>query len=98
LANDLAHLLAGIKIKDATSGYRAFSLSALKKIRYSSVKSEGYAFQIEMLFRCQKENLRLAEIPIIFVSRRTDKTKLSRIEILRFFATCFRLLFERLNS
>ena len=97
LANHLAKLMSGIRIMDATSGYRAFSLSALQLIRYSSVKSEGYAFQIEMLFRCQRKNLKLAEIPIVFVSRRKEKTKLDKREILMFLVTCSRLLFERLN-
>jgi len=95
VANQLAKWLCGIKVYDATSGYRAFTRRALDKVAYSSVESDGYAFQIEMLFRCQKEGLKIAEIPIVFVGRRKGKTKLSKGEMLDFLLKCMKLLFRR---
>lgn len=95
VANQLARRLCGIKVHDVTSGYRAFTRKALQKIAYSSVKSDGYAFQIEMLFRCQREGLRIAEIPIVFVGRRLEKTKLGKREVLSFLFACLKLLFQR---
>jgi len=98
VANQLARQLCGIKVYDATSGYRAFTRRALQKVAYSSIMSEGYAFQIEMLFKCQKEGLKIAEIPITFVGRKIGKTKLSKSEMLNFLFTCLRLLFRRGTS
>jgi len=98
VANQLARRLCGIKVYDATSGYRAFTRRALQKAAYSSLMSEGYAFQVEMLFKCQKERLKIAEIPITFVGRRIGKTKLSRGEMLNFLLICLRLLFRRGTS
>jgi len=95
VANQLAKWLYGIKVYDATSGYRVFTHRALHKAAYSSVKSEGYAFQIEMLFRCQKEGLKIAEVPIVFVGRRRGRTKLSKGEMLTFLLECMKLLFRR---
>jgi len=98
VANQLARRLCGIKVYDATSGYRAFTRRALQKVSYSSIMSEGYVFQIEMLFKCQKEGLKIAEVPITFVGRKIGKTKLSKSEMLNFLFTCLRLLFRRDTS
>jgi len=99
VANQLTRWLCGIKVYDATSGYRAFTRGALHKVAYSSVEPEGYAFQIEMLFRCQKEGLKIAEVPIAFVGRRRGRTKLSKGEMLNFLLECMKLLFRRgINS
>lgn len=95
IANQLARWLCGIRIHDATSGYRAFTRNTLQRIAYFLVKSEGYAFQIEMLFRCQREGLKIAEIPIVFSNRRRGRTKLSKSEPLSFLFACLKLLFRR---
>lgn len=95
VANQLARWLCGIKVHDATSGYRAFTRRALHKVAYSSVESEGYGFQIEMLFRFQKEGLNIAEVPIVFLGRRRGRTKLSKGDMLTFLFACIKLLFQR---
>ena len=95
IANKLSRWLCGIKIFDATSGYRAFTSKTLKKIEYSSVKSNGYAFQIEILFRCQREGFSIAEIPIVFTDRSLEKTKLNKMEVFRFMLTCLKLFFRK---
>ncbi|MEM3506923.1 MAG: polyprenol monophosphomannose synthase, partial [Candidatus Bathyarchaeia archaeon] len=71
VGNALARWLCGVKIKDATSGYRAYTKDSIIKAGLSKISSEGYAFQVEMLFRCQKENLRIIEVPITFINRKT---------------------------
>jgi len=98
IANQLARHLCGIKVRDATSGYRAFTQGALQGAEYSSIKAEGYAFQIEMLFKCQRKGLKIAEIPIVFVDRKMEETKLNRSEMLNFLSTCLRLLLHRIRT
>jgi len=98
VANQLAKNLCGIKVRDATSGYRAFTKGALQEAEYPAVKAEGYAFQVEMLFNCQRKGLKIAEIPIVFVNRKMEETKLNRGEILNFLSTCLRLFLHRIRA
>jgi len=95
-ANFLARLLVGIKIRDVTSGYRAFKADLLRAINYQSVKSEGYAFQIEMIYLCEKAGYRVGEEPIIFIDRKIGRSKLSRREVIRFAGATLRLFLTRL--
>jgi len=97
-ANLLARLLVGIKIHDVTSGYRAFKADLLRSINYQSVKSEGYAFQIEMIYLCQKAGYRVGEEPIIFIDRKIGRSKLSRKELIRFAGVTLRLFLIRLRD
>jgi len=97
-ANLLARLLVGIKIHDVTSGYRAFKTDLLRSINYQSVKSEGYAFQIEMIYLCQKAGFRVGEEPIIFIDRKIGRSKLSRKEVVRFAGATLRLFLTRLKN
>jgi dolichol-phosphate mannosyltransferase len=96
VGNTLAKWLCGIKINDATSGYRAYTKEAILKLDLSKISSEGYAFQVEVLFRCQKENLKIAEVPITFIDRKSGKSKLGVQEWFKFLKTCLKLLFKRL--
>lgn len=76
--NIYARALLGFAIKDSTSGFRAYKTSVLGSIDLSSVRSEGYAFQIEMTRRVHQIGGRITEIPITFVERATGKSKMSR--------------------
>lgn len=95
LTNRVTKLLLGLTANDVTSGYRAFSSNALEKVNFSSVKSDGYAFQVEMAARCQRAGLRICEIPIAFVDRERGESKLSRKETWRFAKSLIRLTFVR---
>lgn len=97
VGNALARFLCGIKINDATSGYRAFTREGIMKVNLNKIKSEGYAFQVEILFRCQKAGLRITEVPITFFNRKVGKSKLGMQEWFKFFKTCLKLLFESLH-
>jgi dolichol-phosphate mannosyltransferase len=77
--------------KDVTAGFRCFRREALEKINFETVKSNGYAFQEELLFRIEQANLSIKEIPVIFNDRRHGKSKLSRKDIIEFFVTILRL-------
>ncbi len=77
-ANVYTRLVTGMTIRDATSGYKCFRREVLEHIDLDGVRSDGYAFQIEMNYRCWQKGYRLREIPIIFVDRRAGTSKLSQ--------------------
>jgi dolichol-phosphate mannosyltransferase len=77
-ANIYARAVTGLPIFDATGGFKCFRRNVLESIDLSSVKSNGYAFQIEMSFRAWKRGFRLVEIPIIFFDRTEGVSKMSK--------------------
>jgi len=90
-----SRLVLGLKTKDVTSGFRCYSRQVIEKIDWQKVKSNGYSFQEETIFLCEKLGFRVKEIPIIFRDRVKGRSKLSRTEILNFFLTILRLRFKK---
>ncbi|MGH2820113.1 MAG: polyprenol monophosphomannose synthase [Actinomycetota bacterium] len=80
--NVYAGLLLGFGVRDSTSGFRAYRAEVLERQRLDSVRSEGYAFQIEMTRRVFLAGGRIVEIPITFEERTSGRSKLSRTIIL----------------
>lgn len=72
----------GLPFRDITGGYRAFRREALEAIDLPSVLSQGYCFQIDMLWHAHREGLRVAKVPITVVERRFGESKMSQ-EIVR---------------
>jgi len=70
--------ILGLSVRDLTSGYRCYTKSALERIGLAEVSSEGYAFQVEMVYRAIRHGCRVEEIPIVFVDRRAGQSKMSR--------------------
>lgn len=77
-ANVYARAVTGLPIFDTTGGFKCFRRNVLESIDLNSVKSNGYAFQIEMSYRAWKQGFRLFEIPIIFVDRTEGVSKMSK--------------------
>jgi len=77
-ANRYSRILTGMPVWDSTAGFKCFRRSALEALDLDRVRSNGYAFQIEMSFRIWKKGLRLKEIPIVFVDRTVGSSKFSR--------------------
>ena len=77
-ANIYARFVTGLPIFDTTGGFKCFRRNVLESIDLNSVKSNGYAFQIEMSYRAWKRGFRLVEIPIIFVDRAEGVSKMSK--------------------
>lgn len=75
--NRYAAGMLGLAVNDATSGYRAYSAELLRRIDFSSVRAEGYGFQIEMTHRAVRADARIVEVPIRFVDRVVGESKLS---------------------
>jgi dolichol-phosphate mannosyltransferase len=77
-ANLYARAVTGLPIFDTTGGFKCFRRNVLESIDLNSVKSNGYAFQIEMSYRAWKRGFNLVEIPIIFVDRTEGESKMSK--------------------
>jgi dolichol-phosphate mannosyltransferase len=71
-------LALGIPTRDATGGYRAFRASALRSLDLATVESNGYCFQIDLLWRALQRGLVVREVPITFVEREAGTSKMSR--------------------
>jgi dolichol-phosphate mannosyltransferase len=71
-----SRLILGMPVQDLTSGFKCFSRHVLEHLDLQSVNSNGYAFQVEMNYRCYLGGFRVAEVPIIFVDRRVGKSKM----------------------
>ncbi|MBL8977628.1 MAG: polyprenol monophosphomannose synthase, partial [Gemmatimonadetes bacterium] len=77
-ANLYARWITGLPLSDSTGGFKCFRREVLAAIDFSKIKSNGYAFQIEMSFRAWKKGFRLKEIPIIFHDRVEGQSKMSK--------------------
>ncbi|HEX9310494.1 MAG TPA: polyprenol monophosphomannose synthase [Gemmatimonadaceae bacterium] len=77
-ANIYARWVTGLPIFDTTGGFKCFRRNVLESIDLNAVKSNGYAFQIEMSYRAWKRGFGLVEIPIIFVDRTEGVSKMSK--------------------
>jgi dolichol-phosphate mannosyltransferase len=81
LANTFAATLLRIPAHDVTSGYRVYRSQALEWIRTEEIKSSGYSFLAEILYRVNRAGARIVEYPIIFHDRTVGVSKLHRREI-----------------
>ena len=77
-ASVYTRLITGLSLRDCTSGFKCFRRSVLEALDLSSVRSDGYSFQIEMNYRCAELGFRLAEVPIIFIDRHAGSSKMSK--------------------
>jgi dolichol-phosphate mannosyltransferase len=76
-----SRLILGSPVRDMTSGYKGYTRRALERIGLSTVRSNGYAFQVETTYRALQSGLILVEVPILFVDRRAGQSKMSSREI-----------------
>jgi len=90
-----ARFILGLKTRDITAGFRCFRTEAIKKINLDKIGSNGYAFQEELIYLCEKKNFRIKEIPVVFVDREHGKSKLSTGDIFEFFTTVIKLRFSK---
>ena len=77
-ANQYARVLTGLPLADSTGGFKCFRRQVLEVIDFEQVRSNGYAFQIEMSFRAWKKGFRLVEIPIVFIDRVEGQSKMNK--------------------
>lgn len=77
-ANLYTRIITGLPVYDATGGFKCFRRRALEAVRLDKVRSDGYAFQIEMTYKCWRKGMRIREIPIVFTDRTAGESKMSR--------------------
>lgn len=77
-ANVYSRIITGMRVKDLTGGFKCFRRRVLESIDWSRVRSDGYAFQIEITFKAWRKGFRIREIPIMFVDRKAGESKMSR--------------------
>lgn len=75
--NLYARLALGIAVKDATGGFRAFRSRALERVDLRTVASQGYCFQVDLLWRALERGLSVVETPITFTERVYGESKMS---------------------
>jgi dolichol-phosphate mannosyltransferase len=73
-----ARLLLGVQTRDLTGGFKCFRREVLEGIDLDSVRSKGYAFQIELTYRALRRGFRVVEVPILFSDRTEGQSKMSR--------------------
>lgn len=72
-----ARAVLGLGVQDMTSGFKCWRREALEGIELASVRSQGYAFQVEMTYRADRAGFRIVEVPITFRDRRVGESKMS---------------------
>lgn len=77
-ANVYTRFITGLPVHDATGGFKCFRRSVLEAIDLDQIKSNGYAFQIEMSFKVWRKGYSIHEIPIVFLDRQSGVSKMSR--------------------
>jgi len=75
--NWYVRFMTGLPNRDATGGFKCWRRQALERVDLSRVRSNGYAFQIEMTYRAWKQGARIKEIPIIFMDRTVGDSKMN---------------------
>jgi dolichol-phosphate mannosyltransferase len=91
--NLYAGIILGLPVVDATGGFRCYRREVLETIPLDSVRSNGYSFQIEMVYRTLRAGFRIGEIPIIFPDRRVGQSKMSRRIVVEALINVWRLRF-----
>lgn len=81
-ANRYVRTLLSLPTRDSTSGFRAYHRRVLESIHLSSLKSQGYAFLVEVLYRAHLCGFSVEEVPVIFTERREGQSKMSHRVIL----------------
>jgi dolichol-phosphate mannosyltransferase len=93
-----ARLILGVPVTDLTSGFKCFSRHVLERLDLQTVHSNGYAFQVEMNYRCYLSGFRVAEVPITFVDRRVGKSKMGSHIVTEAMLVVLRLRWQALTG
>lgn len=91
--NLYAGLILGLAVHDATSGLRCYRRKVLESLDLHLIRSNGYSFQIEMVYRALKAGFKIGEVPIIFPDRRVGQSKMSQRIVLEALINVWRLRF-----
>lgn len=94
-AGKYVRLITGLKVFDPTSGFRGFRSQVLHAIDLDTIRSNGYSFQVETLYRAKRCGFGIKEVPIIFTERREGQSKMSKKIIFEAAVMPWRMRFGR---
>ena len=77
-ANSYSRFVTGVKLRDLTAGFKAWRREVLENIDLDNIRSQGYAFQIEMNFHTERKGYKIHEHPILFIDRTIGESKMSK--------------------
>ena len=97
-ANAYVARITGLRVHDATSGFRCYTRRALRALLEGRIAGEGYAFLVEATYRAGRAGLHVAEVPITFTDRREGQSKMSRKVILESVLMPWRLRLGKKNG
>jgi len=72
-----ARWVLGLSVRDLTGGFKCFRREVLEAIHFDSVRSRGYAFQVELTYRAVRAGFCVVEVPIVFRDRQHGQSKMS---------------------
>jgi dolichol-phosphate mannosyltransferase len=72
-----ARLVLGLRVRDLTGGFKCFRREVLEAIHFDGVRSQGYAFQVELTYRAVQKGFHVVEVPIVFRDRQQGTSKMS---------------------
>lgn len=78
IGNIYVRLALGLRVHDATAGFRVYRANTLRAIDLPTVASNGYCFQIDLTYRTSRAGFVISEVPITFVERELGVSKMSR--------------------
>jgi len=84
-ANIYNRIMLGVRVRDATGGFRVYRAATLRKIDLGGIESAGYCFQIDMTLRVLQGGMDIREVPITFVERERGASKMSNMVIIEAF-------------
>jgi dolichol-phosphate mannosyltransferase len=73
-----ARSVLGVEVMDLTGGFKCFRREVLESLDLEDIRSQGYAFQVELTYRAIQQGFRVREVPIAFTDRRVGQSKMSR--------------------
>ncbi|HTY08116.1 MAG TPA: polyprenol monophosphomannose synthase [Candidatus Edwardsbacteria bacterium] len=77
-ANIYARIVTGVPVRDLTAGFKCYRRAVLEAINLDRIKSNGYAFQIEMHFNAYYKGFKVTEVPIVFEERKMGQSKMNK--------------------
>ena len=87
VANTMARVLLGLRVRDCTSGFRLYSAALLRRMRLGGLKSTGYSMIPELLYEAAFSGARIVEVPIAFRNREKGVSKVTVGEIVSWMRT-----------
>jgi dolichol-phosphate mannosyltransferase len=72
-----ARVVLGLRVRDLTGGFKCFRREVLEAIEFDTVRSQGYAFQVELTYRAVQKGFTVVEVPITFRDRTHGQSKMS---------------------